>query len=118
MSSMKEKNRRLVRALDLIDNSRLIEEYRATHAPGAVWPEITAHIRSMGVTDMEIWGTGNRLVMIMTVAADFPRNVPEPARVAEWERLMDSFQQRLPGAPAGEKWITMTRIFALDAEGH
>ena len=65
---------------------------------------------------MEIWGTGNRLVMIMTVAVDFPRDVREPSRVTEWEQLMSSFQQLLPGTPAGEKWITMTRIFALDEQ--
>jgi L-rhamnose mutarotase len=82
-----------------------------------VWPEVIAHIRSTGVTDMEIWCMGNRLIMIMTVAEDFPRDVPEPSRVTDWEKLMDSFQQRFPGAPADEKWTAMTRIFALEESG-
>jgi len=110
-------DRRLVRALDLVDDAELMMEYRRRHAPGAVWPEVVAHIRSIGVKDMEIWCTGTRLVMIMTVAEDFPRDVPEPVRVTDWERLMDSFQQHLPGATTGEKWTAMTRIFTLEQSG-
>jgi len=49
--------RRLVRVLDLIDDDGLIVEYRRLHAPGAVWPEVIAHIRDTGVLDMEIWCT-------------------------------------------------------------
>ena len=109
--------RRLVRVLDLIDNDRLMAEYRRLHAPGAVWPEVIAHIRDTGVLDMEIWCTGNRLVMIMTVIESFPRDVPVPASVAAWERLMDTFQRRLPGTPAGVKWRAMTSVFALEGAG-
>jgi L-rhamnose mutarotase len=36
-------------------------------------------------------------------------------RVQEWERLMWKFQQPLPQAKPGEKWLLMERIFALDA---
>jgi L-rhamnose mutarotase len=109
--------RRLVSVLDLVDDDRLIAEYRRRHAPGAVWPEVIAHLRDKGVLDMEIWCAGNRLVMIMTVTENFPRDVPEPPSVAGWERLMDTFQRRLPGAPAGLKWCAMTRIFTLEGVG-
>jgi L-rhamnose mutarotase len=51
-------DRRLVRTLDLVDDAELMMEYRRRHAPGAVWPEVVAHIRSIGVKDMEIWCTG------------------------------------------------------------
>ena len=110
-------DRRLVRALDLVDDAGLMREYRRRHAQGAVWPEVIAHIRALGVEDMEIWCTGSRLVMIMTVSEDYPRNVSESARVTDWELQMDSFQQRLPGVAAGEKWAAMTRIFALEESG-
>lgn len=106
--------RRLVRTLDLVDDVHLIDAYRSRHAPGAVWPEVIAHIRATGVLGMEIWCTRNRLVMIMEVAVDFPRKVAEPAQVAAWERQMEEYQQLLPGTPPGEKWIELTRIFALD----
>jgi len=73
--------------------------------------------RGYAEVDMEIWCTGNRLVMIMTVTENFPRDVPEPACVAVWERLMDTFQRRLPSTPAGVKWRAMTRIFSLEGAG-
>jgi L-rhamnose mutarotase len=109
--------RRLVRALDLIDDARLIAAYRSRHAPGAVWPEVIAHIRATGVLGMEIWSTRDRLVMIMEVAEDFPRKVTEPTQVAAWEAQMGTLQRPLPGTPPGEKWRDLTRIFALD-ESH
>jgi L-rhamnose mutarotase len=109
--------RRLVRALDLVDDARLIAEYRRWHSPGSVWPEVIAHIRATGVLEMEIWHVGNRLFMLLEVTEDFPRVAGEPARVAEWERLMSTFQCPIHGATPDEKWIEMSRIFTLDETG-
>ncbi len=36
-------------------------------------------------------------------------------RVQEWENLMWKFQQSVPGAQPGEKWLRMERIFKLEA---
>ncbi|MEM9931803.1 MAG: L-rhamnose mutarotase, partial [Bacteroidota bacterium] len=36
-------------------------------------------------------------------------------KVQEWETLMDTFQQRLPFAEAGEKWVEAGLIFKLGA---
>ena len=77
--------RRVVRALDLIDDEGIITEYRRRHAPGTVWPEVIAHLRATGVLDMEIWSVGSRLFMILAVTEDFPRDIAEPARVADSE---------------------------------
>lgn len=104
---------RLCFALDLIDDAALIAEYEARHAPGALWPAVAAHIRAQGVEAMEIWRTGDRLVMIAEVADDYPRDVPAPPEDAEWEGLMWRFQRPLPHAAPGEKWVAMTRIFDL-----
>lgn len=109
--------RRLCFALDLIDDADLIAEYEARHAPGAGWPAVMAHIRARGFESMEIWRTGDRLVMIAEVTDDFPRPVPEPPENAEWERLMWRFQRPLPHAAPGEKWMPMQRIFDLGAQG-
>jgi L-rhamnose mutarotase len=37
------------------------------------------------------------------------------AKVQEWENLMWKFQQSLPEAKPGEKWLRMERIFKLEA---
>lgn len=106
---------------DLKDDPALIEKYKEYHAPGNAWPEITDSITSSGITDMEIFLAGNRLVMIMTTSDDFDAAAKAAAdagspKVQEWETLMDTFQQRLPFAVDGEKWVEAGLIFKLGAE--
>ena len=103
-------------ALDLKDSPQLIEEYKRHHQN--VWPEITKSIREAGIEDMEIYLLGRRLFMIMEVSDRF--SFEEKARadrsnpkVQEWEKLMWKFQQPLPQAQPGEKWVLMERIFKL-----
>ncbi|MES2336894.1 MAG: L-rhamnose mutarotase [Pseudomonadota bacterium] len=109
--------RRLVLALDLIDDAALIAAYEARHAAGAVWPEVVRDIRQRGCLDMEIWRVDDRLVMIAEVADDHPR-AAEPAlapAVDRWEREMDAYQR--PLYATGGKWTAMRRIFALAEQG-
>lgn len=103
-------------ALDLIDDPALIAEYERYHE--RIWPEIGQSIRSAGITDMEIYRVGNRLFMIMETEETFSfekkaRMDAENERVQEWERLMWRYQQALPMAKPGEKWLLMKRIFRL-----
>ena len=100
-------------ALDLIDAPAMIADYEARHAPGAVWPEVLAHMREQGVASMEIWRTGDRLFMIAEVAPDYPRAVPPPPEVERWEAEMWGFQRALTHAPAGAKWVEMAPIFVF-----
>lgn len=108
--------RRVCFALDLIDDAALIAEYEARHAAGAGWPAVIAHIRARGFEAMEIWRTGDRMVMIAEVVDAYPLPAPEPPENAEWEKLMWRFQRPLPHAAPGEKWVAMDRIFALDEQ--
>jgi L-rhamnose mutarotase len=106
-------------ALDLKDDPALIEAYEAHHR--AVWPEILASIRDSGITGMEIYRTGNRMFMIMETEDDFSFEAKAAAdaanpRVQEWEELMWTYQQALPLAKPGEKWMRMERIFRLGGD--
>ncbi|WP_231490943.1 L-rhamnose mutarotase [Pedobacter sp. Leaf170] len=103
-------------ALDLINDEQLIEEYKAHHK--AVWPEIKSSITDSGIENMEIYLLGNRLFMIMDVNNNFSFEAKRKAddentKVQEWETLMWKYQQALPGAKPGEKWILMDQIFKL-----
>jgi L-rhamnose mutarotase len=103
-------------ALDLKDDPTLIKEYEKHHQQ--VWPEILESIKSSGILNMEIYRAGNRLFMIMDTEDDFSLDhkilVDQyNPRVQEWETLMWKYQQALPYAKQGEKWMVMNKIFQL-----
>ena len=103
---------------DLKDNPKLIAEYKAYHAKGNAWPEITESIKNAGIVDMQIYLTGNRMFMIMEVDDSFDPIKKAEAdannpKVQEWEKLMWNYQQGLPWAKNGEKWIEMEKVFQL-----
>jgi len=109
---------RLCFALDLKDDPELIERYRQWHAPGGPPPAINAAIRQSGIQSLEIYLTGNRLFMVAEVGPGFSAAAKAQADAANpavqgWERLMWEFQQPLPWAAPGEKWVPMERIYDL-----
>jgi L-rhamnose mutarotase len=108
--------RRVCFALDLNDDPALIAAYEAAHLPGAVWPTVIAGIRASGYEVMEIWRAGDRLILIGEVSDDWPRVVEPELMEADvrWQAAMDAYQRRLPFASENEKWVPMSRIFALD----
>lgn len=104
-------------ALDLKNDKNLIEEYVTYHQ--SVWPEITKSIKDAGIVDLEIYLVANRLFMIMIVNETFTfekkASMDENnSKVQEWETLMWKYQQALPTAQEGEKWLLMEKIFQLD----
>lgn len=107
---------RFVKTLNLVNNPQALEAYRKAH--DEIWPEITAGIKEVGITNMDIYLKGNLAVMIM----ELPDNVdPEQAmnklavlpRQAEWEEYVSKFQQCTPGDTSAEKWHEMEKIFSL-----
>jgi len=101
-------------ALDLINDESLIKEYEAYHRQ--VWPEILQSIQQAGIDKMEIYRVGNRLFMIIesNTAVDFAAKARADAaseKVQQWETLMWKYQQGLPFAKPGEKWMMMEKIF-------
>lgn len=109
---------RHVLLLDLIDDPTSIARYEAWHAAGAVPAPVIASIRAAGIAAMQIFRSGNRLVMLMDVTDAFDpaakaRADASDSDVVAWERLMDDFQQRLPWAEPAQKWVPATLIFDL-----
>src|SRR6185436_811844 len=99
--------RRYCLTLDLKDDPELILEYKRYHEK--VWPEITKSIRDSGILDMEIYLLGSRLCMVIEVSESFSFESK-----AEADRANQKFQQELPNAKPGEKWMLMERIFKLE----
>lgn len=109
-------SRRFCLTLDLKDDPKLIAQYKRYHEK--VWPEIIESIKESGIEDMEIYLLGTRMFMIMEVNATFSFDRKAKAdqgnpKVQEWEELMWKFQQPLPRAKPGEKWMLMEKVFQL-----
>lgn len=109
-------------AVDLVDDPAMIARYRAWHAPGGPPAAVTAAIRADGVTDLQIWMIGDRMMMIVeqdsTLAVDptikAQRDAANPDVVA-WDALMRGFQRPLPFAP-DKTWVEMEAIYSLAAQ--
>jgi L-rhamnose mutarotase len=102
--------------LDLKDDPALIAAYEAHHR--AVWPAILDSIRAAGIERLEIYRHHTRLCMILEAGANFSFAEKAAADaqnpdVQAWEDLMWIYQQALPTARTGEKWILMDKIFEL-----
>ena len=110
------KTQKFCLALDLKDDAQLMAEYKAYHQN--VWPEIIASIKDSGIEVLDIYCIGNRMFMIIEANEDFSFDKKSAAdannpKVQEWEDLMWKFQQALPWAKPGEKWMLMEKIFEL-----
>jgi len=103
-------------ALDLKDNPQLIAAYEQYHQ--SVWPEIIDSIKEADIKSLDIYRVANRMFMIMEVGEDFSfeKKAALDAKnelVVQWEKLMWEYQQALPTAQPGEKWVLMQKIFTL-----
>ncbi|HCN82780.1 MAG TPA: L-fucose mutarotase [Sphingobacteriaceae bacterium] len=108
--------KRFCLALDLKDNANLIAEYEYWHKN--MWPEIIESIKSAEIENMQLYRYSNRLFMIMEVTDEFSfdkKNASDSSneKVQEWENFVWKFQQAMPGAKPGEKWVLMDKIFDL-----
>jgi len=112
---------RLCFALDLRNDPALISQYKEWHRPGGPPAAVTRAIRESGIEGLEIYLCGNRLFMIMEVGAGFSADAKAAADAANpdvqrWETLMWSFQQALPWATPGQKWVPMELIYDLSRQ--
>lgn len=108
--------KRYCQTLTLPDNAQAVEAYVEAHRH--VWPEIKEGIRSVGITDMQIYRHGRSLFMIVETVDDFDWEKDNARlailpRQAEWEAYVARFQGCDPAAPSTDKWQLMEQIFGL-----
>jgi L-rhamnose mutarotase len=110
--------RRYACTIDLKNDPATIAGYDEHHR--AVWPEVEAGLRDIGIDRMYIWRLDRRLFMLVEAGdefdwgRDFARYAARGGRIAEWQAMMESFQQPVPGAKPGEWWAQMKLVYALE----
>ncbi len=100
--------------LDLKDDAKMIAEYEEYHKN--ISPEILKSIKDSGVESMQIYRIHTRMFMIMETIDDFSFEKKalmdtSNEKVQIWENLMWQYQQALPMAKEGEKWVLMKQIY-------
>ncbi|MEO5597860.1 MAG: L-rhamnose mutarotase [Novosphingobium sp.] len=104
---------RQIFVLDLKDEA-LAADYENWHQPGRVPRRVLEDIGASGITSMEIYRTGNRLIMVTETATDLaPSDRTGSAESAAWEIQMDAYQQPVGWAAPGVKWQGANLIFDL-----
>jgi L-rhamnose mutarotase len=103
----------------LKDDPDVLAQYRKLH--DEIWPEVAEGLRGAGILQMRIWLLGRQLFMVMETVdefemeRDFARYEAGHPRRAEWQRLMESFQEPVAEAKPGEWWALMAEVFRLNA---
>ena len=103
-------------ALDLKDDPALVAEYIEYHK--AVWPEVIASLKRVGISEMKIYLHGRRLFMYMETVDEFDpardlQRYMDSSRVVKWDELMRTYQQPVPGAKPNEWWAPMQQVWDL-----
>ena len=109
--------RRYAMTVMLKDSPEVISQYEAYHANP--WPETNAGLLSVGILRMFIYRFGRHLFMFMETedSFDMDRDLPkymENPRAREWDELMRTFKEPVPGAPAGSTWVEMKEVYVLE----
>ncbi len=114
--------KRFAQTVMLKDDPEVIRRYEEYHANP--WPAVVEGTRKCGVRRVVIYRYGRLLFMYMETVDDFDmeRDMPkymEDPKAREWDRLMRTFQEPVPGAPPGSTWVQMKEVYALEpAEGN
>ena len=85
------------RTINLKDDPKIVERYLEHHR--AIWPEVERGLKSIGIA--------------FDPDRDFPRYEASNPRNREWQELMASMQEQVPGAKPGEWWAEMKLVFSL-----
>ena len=111
--------KRYAQTVLLKDDTKIIRQYEEYHANP--FPEVISGVQHCGVLRLFIYRYGRQLFMFMETEDDFDmeRDMPkymEHPRAREWDTLMRTFQETVPGAPEGSTWVEMKEVFAYDGE--
>jgi L-rhamnose mutarotase len=108
--------KRYILFLDLVNDEKLISDYINYHKNIPL--DIKNSILDSGITSMEIFRFNDRLAMEIIANSDFSFELKSQLdsnnpQVIAWEKLMSTYQKRIPGTPVDTKWVLAENIFKL-----
>lgn len=114
----KQPVKRYCQFLEISDDPRLIDLYKDCHNHTKAWREIREGIRQVGILEMEMYISGNKVFMIVETPVDFNwdeamTRLAGLPRQAEWEAFVSQFQGCSPDSTSDQKWTLMERMFYL-----
>lgn len=118
--STKERLTERVFVVNIVNDEQKLKEYLQYHAH--VWPEVEAGFRKAGFRTISLYRFNYSLVMTIVVpeGADLAQmgktaESYDP-RCAAWNRIMDGYQQGVPGTKPGETWAEATRYYRFSKD--
>ena len=103
--------------INLRDDLELVEKYKEYHRN--VWPETEQALKAVGITAMKIFLLGRSMFMYIetvddfVIERDFLKYLEQNPKCKEWDDLMRTFQEKVPGAKADEWWAMMEQVYEL-----
>jgi L-rhamnose mutarotase len=99
--------------INLKDDPEVIRQYDAYHR--AVPPVVIENARNGGIVKSRIYRLGRHLFMFIETTDDFQPSggiakAQVDPEVKDWVKLMDSFQEKHPGAKSDEWWAQMQLV--------
>lgn len=96
----------------------MIDEYINCHSKENSWAGIRDGIKSVGILEMELFISDNKVVMIVEAPVDFDwdkamQRLATLPRQSEWEEYVSKYQGCSSTATSDQKWNMMKRIFHL-----
>jgi len=91
-----------------------IADYERDHL--AVWPELLAKLREVGISDYSIFRRGQDLFLVMQVVdfdAAWDALAKEPVNL-RWQAEMAKYFEPVPDLHPGERFAMMKEVFRMD----
>lgn len=106
--------------VNIVDNAAELKEYLSYHE--RVWPEVEAGFRKAGYQRIALYRFDKLIVMTVRVPAgsDLGKmgEIAESysPKCAEWNALMNTYQQGVHGTAKGQKWAETTLFYEFKSK--
>ena len=106
--------------VNIVKDVEKLQQYLDYHQH--VWPEVEAGFKKAGYKKITLYRYGYLLVMTIAVPQNADLNAMGKAaesyspRCADWNQMMDVYQEGVPGTEPGQKWVEAKPFYSFSNE--